>query len=92
MNTQTLQRQMYELHDASKPQRIMLAAFGAVWTALAWWLLVGAGLGVLGHFFGRTWQPGDQLRRMFLTIGLFFCLASRAARIARVSARQAALA
>ena len=69
MNTQTLQRQMYELHDASKPQRIMLAAFGAVWTALAWWLLVGAGLGVLGHFFGRTWQPGDQLRRMFLTIG-----------------------
>ena len=52
VNSRNLQRSMYELKNPSTAQRLMLAAFGAIWVALACWLLLGGGLAVAGGWFG----------------------------------------
>ncbi len=61
---------MYERTDSSLPQRLTLAATGAVWVALVWWLLFGRGIAIVGAWFGWSWTPGDTLRRGFLAAGL----------------------
>jgi len=65
-----LQRTMYELRDASMPQRVVLATLVAVWVTLAWWLLFGGGLETAGHWLGKTWIPGDAARRACLAAAL----------------------
>ncbi|MGO9325481.1 MAG: DUF1295 domain-containing protein [Terracidiphilus sp.] len=72
MNKRELQRSMYELRDPSKVQRLTLAAMNVAWVALAWWLLFGGGIGVVGAWFGRTWEVGDFVRRTCLLAG--FCI------------------
>ena len=47
MQKRDLQRRMYELRGASVSQRLTLAATGAVWVALVWWLLFGGGIGTV---------------------------------------------
>ncbi len=61
---------MYELRDPSRAPRLMMAAIAAVGVALVWWLLVGGGLEIVGRWFGRTWTPGDIVRRFCLAAGL----------------------
>ncbi len=70
MNTRELQRSMYELRDPSIAQRFTLAGFGAVWVALAWWLLFGGGIETAGWWFGWIWRPGDAIRRACLAAAL----------------------
>ena len=60
---------MYELRDASVPQRVTLAAISALWLALSWWLLFGGGLHAVGGRVGWTWRPGDPVRRACLASG-----------------------
>ncbi|MGD1107092.1 MAG: DUF1295 domain-containing protein [Terracidiphilus sp.] len=72
MNKRELQRSMYELRDSSKAQRLTLASINVVWVALAWWLLFGGGIGVVGGWFGRAWGAGDSVRRICLLAG--FCI------------------
>lgn len=69
MDRRELQRSMYELQGASRAQRLTLAGFGAAWTAMAWWLLFGGGIGFVGEWLGRTWMPGDPVRRLCLATG-----------------------
>jgi protein-S-isoprenylcysteine O-methyltransferase Ste14 len=69
MAKRDLQRSMYELRDASVPQRFVLAGIAAIWVALAWWLLAGDGLTVLSGWLVRDWEPGDPVRRLCLAVG-----------------------
>ena len=69
MQKRELQRSMYELRDASMPQRLTLAGIAGVWVVIAWWLLLGGGLGVVGGWFGWIWRPGNFVRRVCLADG-----------------------
>lgn len=66
MQKRDIQRSMYELRDASVPQRLTLAATGGAWVAIAWWLLFGGGIGTAGAWFGWHWTFGDVIRRACL--------------------------
>jgi steroid 5-alpha reductase family enzyme len=70
MPSRELQRQMYEIRDASVAQRLTLAALVGLWVAAAWWLLWGGGLATIGGWFGRRWVSGDAARRLVLAVGL----------------------
>jgi protein-S-isoprenylcysteine O-methyltransferase Ste14 len=70
VQSRDLQRRMYELHDASMAQRILLAGIGAVCVGIAWWLLFGGGLETSGGWLGRIWKPGDVARRGSLAAAL----------------------
>jgi protein-S-isoprenylcysteine O-methyltransferase Ste14 len=70
LDRQKLQRQMYELHDASTAERLTLAAIGALWLLVAWWLLLGGGLETAGGWFGRVWTPGNIQRSASLAGGI----------------------
>lgn len=65
-----LQQQMYELSDRSMPQRVTLALALAGSVALAWWLLLGGGLGTVGALLGLHWTAGNPSRRASLAIAL----------------------
>ncbi len=69
MRVKDLQASMYELTDASMAQRVTLASLAGAWIVLAWWLLFGGGLETVGAWFGRTWTPGDEARRVCLAAG-----------------------
>jgi hypothetical protein len=64
-----LQRSMYELQDASVVKRMTLAGIVGVWVALAWWLLLGEGLGIAAGWFKWIGKPGDEVRRIGLAAG-----------------------
>lgn len=70
MERRALQRSMYELRDASIVQRALLAGIGAGCVAIAWWLLFGGGLKTTASLLGRTWKPGDVVRRSCLAVAL----------------------
>ncbi len=70
MNVHELQHSMYELRGPYRAQRLALAGFGAVWVALVWWLLFGAGIHTAGRWFGWTWEPGDLVRRICIATAL----------------------
>lgn len=70
MNEPRLKRSMYDLRDRSTAQRCALAAMLAFWVTLAWWVLFGGGVAVIGGFVGRNWQPGDVVRRAMLAAAL----------------------
>lgn len=65
-----LQKNMYESQDASVAQRMTSAVLAALWLAVVWWLLFGGGLAIVGDWFGRTWKPGDLVRRAWLAAAL----------------------
>ena len=62
-----LQRMIYSAHDRSTAQRLILAIIVGVWVFLAIWVLLGGGLIAIGEWFGRTWTPGDLIRRATLS-------------------------
>lgn len=61
---------MYEKTGASRAERVTLAAVAALCAASAGWLLLGGGLEVVGGWLGRTWKPGEFLRRICLAAAL----------------------
>jgi hypothetical protein len=70
LRSRELQQQMYEVRDASTPQRVLLAAFGAACVAIACWLLFGGGIETVGSWMGLNWKPGDVGRRACLAAAL----------------------
>ena len=69
MQRRNIQVSMYESRGTSIAQRITLAMFSGVWVAMSWWLLFGGGLHAVGGWVGRTWRPGDAVRRACLASG-----------------------
>ena len=69
MDKRELQRKMYEVRSGSRPQRMVLAALAGLCFALAWWMLAGGGLVILGDCFGRRWQAGNPVRRILFCVG-----------------------
>jgi protein-S-isoprenylcysteine O-methyltransferase Ste14 len=63
------QRSMYELSGASTAQRLTMAVSVGIWVLLAWWMLAGGGLDVLGAHFEWMWREGDVVRRFCLAAG-----------------------
>lgn len=61
-----LQRQMYELTGPSRAQRFVLALLLGAWVALAWWLLLGGGIGFVDEGIGIGREVGDAARRLAL--------------------------
>jgi len=61
---------MYESSERSRAQRLTLAVIAGIWLALAWWLLLGAGIGTVARWFGWSWQAGDAVRRACLGVVL----------------------
>ena len=61
-----LQQQMYGLTNPSIPRRATLAVLLGVCVALAWWLLFGGGIGIVGAWFGWRWVAGTLSRRACL--------------------------
>jgi protein-S-isoprenylcysteine O-methyltransferase Ste14 len=51
-------------------QRIFLTVAVGLWVAVAWWLLLGGGLAVIGPSVGRTWSLGSEARRLCLAMAL----------------------
>lgn len=70
MEKRELQRSMYELRDASTTQRITMAGVAGVWIVIAWYLLLGGGLAIVGGWCGWAWRPGDPVRRVCLAAGV----------------------
>ena len=70
MKSRDLQRRMYEQSGPSLGQRLTVAVLAASAVGLVWWLLFGGGLAIAGRWFGRTWNPGDAVRRGCLAAAL----------------------
>jgi len=64
-----LQRTMYELKDASMPQRLSLALMVGALVLFSWWLLLGGGLAAWQSRFPWLGQGGDAGRRLALAAG-----------------------
>ena len=64
------QGDMYAVRGRSVAQRMVLTVAVGVWVGVAWWLLVGGGIGVVGGLVGRTWAVGDLVRRVCLAVAL----------------------
>jgi protein-S-isoprenylcysteine O-methyltransferase Ste14 len=60
----------YNLRSPSMVQRAVLAGVGGVCVALAWWLLLGGGLVVVGGWLDLPWKSGDPARRVLLASAL----------------------
>lgn len=68
MAGQKLSQQMYGFTGRSVSQRWCLLILLACSTALAWWLLLGGGIPVVGKLLGRHWSNGDLARRVALAL------------------------
>ncbi|HEX3940103.1 MAG TPA: DUF1295 domain-containing protein [Acidobacteriaceae bacterium] len=70
MDRKTSRNDLYATYGSSVAQRVfMTMAIGAC-AGLAWWLLFGGGIGYVGLWFGRSWTPGDDARRLCLAVML----------------------
>jgi protein-S-isoprenylcysteine O-methyltransferase Ste14 len=69
VRSQGLQPSVYSFDSSSIPQRLLFATLCGLWVALSWWLLFGGGLEIAGRLVGRTWAPGDIVRRACLIAG-----------------------
>ena len=70
MRARELQRSMYELHDSSVAQRMVIAGAGALCVGVALWLLFAGGIHAAARWVGASWTPGDAVRRTLLAVGL----------------------
>lgn len=62
---------IYSARESSVAQRVALTVMVGACVAVAWWLLLsGRGLGSVGAWLGRTWNPGDRARRLCLAVSL----------------------
>jgi protein-S-isoprenylcysteine O-methyltransferase Ste14 len=64
------QPDVYNFYALSLAQRIFLTITVASCVALAWWILLGSGLTIIGACFGRSWHQGNALRCIILTAAL----------------------
>jgi protein-S-isoprenylcysteine O-methyltransferase Ste14 len=70
MGSNGSKRDMYAASERSLAQRIVLTIAMASCTGLAWWLLEGSGIELLGSRFGWAWSVGDDTRRLCLAVAL----------------------
>ena len=61
---------MYGLTGPSRAQRITLAVLLGSCVALAWWLLFGGGIVLVGSWLGSSWPLGGLARRACLAAAL----------------------
>jgi protein-S-isoprenylcysteine O-methyltransferase Ste14 len=61
---------IYAASGKSTPQRLCMTLASAGWLGAAWWVLFGHGGTWAAAWFGRSWQPGHELRRLCLGIAL----------------------
>ncbi len=70
MGSSDSRRDIYAAKGRSLAQRIVLSAAVGSCTAIAWWLLMGGGIGLLGVRFGWALPRGDEARRLWLAAAL----------------------
>ncbi|MGA8940762.1 MAG: DUF1295 domain-containing protein [Acidobacteriaceae bacterium] len=58
------------MRGRSVAQRTVLAIAIGIWVAVAWWLLLGGGIAIVGGLMGRSWRAGDEVRRVCLAVAL----------------------
>ena len=61
---------LYATYGGSVAQRVAVTTAVGACVGLAWWLLFGGGVGLVGAWFGRSWTPGDEARRLCLAVML----------------------
>ena len=61
---------IYAEQGSAVAQRVAIATVVGASVAVAWWLLFGRGLVLVGGWFGQRWNPGDETRRLFLAVAL----------------------
>ncbi len=59
---------MYGLTDPTIAQRVALAVLLGACVALAWWLLLDGGIGIVDAWFGWKWIDGDLARRVCVAV------------------------
>ena len=70
MPRQNLQQQMYGLTGPSTAQRLTLSALLGCSVVLAWWLLLGGGIGIVSQHFGRYPAAAHPARCLALAVAL----------------------
>ena len=70
MREENARRDIYAADGSSLAQRTALTTAIGACVGLAWWLLVGGGIGSVGAWFGQTLIPGDRARRLCLAVTL----------------------
>jgi protein-S-isoprenylcysteine O-methyltransferase Ste14 len=65
MNRKQSSSDLYVKYENSIAQRVAMTMAVGACVGLAWWLLLG-GTGFVGPWLGRSWTPGDDIRRMCL--------------------------
>ncbi len=66
MNRSASRDDIYATYGRSLAQRVAMTIWVGVCVGLAWWLLPGGGTRLVGAWFGRSWPPGDEARRLCL--------------------------
>lgn len=61
---------IYDYRDRSLIPRIVFSALIAACLILAYWILFGSSLAVIGTWFGKNWHHGDFVRCVILFIAL----------------------
>jgi protein-S-isoprenylcysteine O-methyltransferase Ste14 len=61
---------LYTATGSSRPQRAVILITAALATAVAWWILAGAGLAAIEHCFGWAVARANLPRRFLLTAAL----------------------
>lgn len=61
---------VYDYHARALTQRAFLTTAVALCVTLAWWILLGSGLNIIGACFGQAWHQENTLRRITLAAAL----------------------
>ena len=70
MQKATAKNDIYAEQGRAIGQRVAIAAAVGAWVAVTWWLLFGGGVGFVGGWLGKQWNPGDEMRRLVLAVAL----------------------
>ena len=70
MNSKNSRRDLYATYGNSVAQRVAMTVAVGACVGCAWWLLLGGGIRFAGVWFGRSWTPGNEARRLCLAVML----------------------
>jgi len=70
MKRKICRNDLYATYGGSAAQRVAVTTAVGACVGLAWWLLFGGGVVLVGAWFGRSWAPGDDARRLCLAMML----------------------